>query len=570
MARQRHSLQNIYIAQPKRQKGMALLMLAFILGLAVTATIIKSMNSNTVRAAQEKNTARVLADAKAALVAWAVNHPNVPGMLPYPDRNNDAGRYDGLSDCPGGATNYSHLIGQLPWKAGDYNDCNTLISGLGYEFKDSSGEHLWYAVSRNLVHNYSPTSDPIINPGIIDAPTYPWMIVLDKHGNVVSNRVAAVIIAPGGSIGDQDRSGGIAGASEYLDNFKIGTSIYSNTGYTMPDEDWVMGEDMRSVPDSDATYEHPYYFNDKLIYITIDELMAAVEKRAAGELSKALTAYKSNISHPYFPYAAPLGSSNSYSCQDSNLKGMLPVTAGGSTVTCSCASSTNCTCNFGSITSVSYKRSGSSTWSASNISGLCTRPSSQTCTCTGAGFCKNTSGSINFTCDSAGNCTTNTTGTYTFAGAFKTATVTTSTGSCSYSCGSSTVTCNGSGSFSSPSCSIPTFTGFPAWITTNKWQDYFYYELSSNCTSTNHANCSTATPQLTVGLKTGVQSLLVSTGKSITSPPYASKGSAQSRPSCSINDYLDSAENTDGNLVYDARNTPRTSSYNDQIFIVSP
>jgi hypothetical protein len=111
----------------------------------------------------------------------------------------------------------------------------------------------------------------------------------------------------------------------------------------------------------------------------------------------------------------------------------------------------------------------------------------------------------------------------------------------------------------------------PTWFTNNNWQDHIYYIVSSNCTSTG-TNCTTATPQLTVGSTSGVRALLIAPGSRITVTPYAiSKGSAQqARPSADITDYLDSTENTNGDMIFDAVNTHRTSNYNDQMTIVAP
>jgi hypothetical protein len=527
--------------------------------LALTTYIIHALNNSTIQTERNKKTFDALAQAKSALIGWSVNHPNLPGMMPFPDRNGD-GDYDGKSDCYSGAFSYSFLLGQLPW-AGQTNPCVTPQTGLGVDIRDGSGERLWYAVSRNLVRNYQTSTDPVINPGKINTPTYPWMIVLDKRGNVISDRVAAVIIAPGPPLDNQDRSGGIANPTEYLDSFQIGAATYSNKTYSLiPDEDFVIGEDSSAVRSDDTSYQQPYRFNDKLVYITIDELMAEIEKRVAGEAKTALKSY--NTAHGFFPYAAPLGTSSGYSCQDNNLLGMLPTGPSGSALSCSCASGSSCSCPFSMISSVAFKRSGTSTWSVT--SGACTRtPTTQSCTCTGLGFCRNTTGSRRFDCNAAGNCTvTNATGTLTFNGAFTTASVSSYTGGCSYDCSTKVVTCNAAGTFSSATCSDPAFNSFLTslpWFTANNWQDYLYYQLSR------------ATPTLTVGSITGVQALLAATGRPIATAPYAvSKGSAQNRPSCSVNDYLDSVENANADLVFDAGNTARGSKYNDQVFIVAP
>jgi hypothetical protein len=44
----------------------------------------------------------------------------------------------------------------------------------------------------------------------------------------------------------------------------------------------------------------------------------------------------------------------------------------------------------------------------------------------------------------------------------------------------------------------------------------------------------------------------------------------QNRPSLSLLDYLDSTENTDGNLQFEAFNKKKSLNYNDQPFIVAP
>jgi len=88
-------------------------------------------------------------------------------------------------------------------------------------------------------------------------------------------------------------------------------------------------------------------------------------------------------------------------------------------------------------------------------------------------------------------------------------------------------------------------------------------------------------PYLTVGSNTTVQALLIGTGRPVTSvagqipamatPPYAgSRGANQATPSASINDYLDSTENANGDDVYDAVGTTRNTIYNDQMIVVAP
>ncbi|CAN1543546.1 hypothetical protein MCEKH45_01897 [Methylophilaceae bacterium] len=574
------------------QQGAALILMVFILTLVVLAYTVKSLNGNDFRAKEATNTSQALAEAKAALMSWSINHPNTPGLMPYPDRNADAGGYDGLSDCPGGTTLYSHLIGRLPWKNADYDNCNVMLNGLGKEFLDGSNEPLWYAVSKNLVHIYSPTSDPIINPSMIDNPPYgAWMSVYDKNGQLVSNKVAVIIFAPGLPISGQDRSGGKADATNYLDTFDLqsGGGTKSNRTYSSANEDFYIGEDTRGVRSDNTVYQQPYYFNDKLVYITIDELMAEVEKRAAGEAKRVLQNYYTNssvgTSTKFFPYAAALGSSsNPNQCVEGNLQGLLPtITATPYACTygytTSPAPNNNVACSFSTVSSISFTRS-SGTYGGS--SGACTLTNNNaTCRCTGVGNCKTSGGTVRFSCNACGVCATTATSPTSSSGKGRFSFTSTGTFS-STSNGSLTLSNDSSGTFTLNSCADPALStsasGLPAWFTSNGWHNYIYYAVSSNCTSS-ATNCTTATPQLTVGSKAGVRSLLIASGKSIIASPFASsKASAQSaRPSCDVKDYLDSAQNTNvnlvnggGDLVYDAINSPRGASYNDQMFIVAP
>lgn len=115
---------------------------------------------------------------------------------------------------------------------------------------------------------------------------------------------------------------------------------------------------------------------------------------------------------------------------------------------------------------------------------------------------------------------------------------------------SGNVVCNAAGSFT---IGLKEST----WFKTNLWQDYFYYQWSPAA-------------NLQVGGKVGISALLIATGSAIVALPPAIKGSPQLRPSNNILDYLDSAENTDGNLIFDATNKQKASNYNDQTYIVAP
>jgi hypothetical protein len=127
----------------------------------------------------------------------------------------------------------------------------------------------------------------------------------------------------------------------------------------------------------------------------------------------------------------------------------------------------------------------------------------------------------------------------------------------------------GSGSASRVSCVDTVFntgsSSLPAWIMANKWYDYFYYANSET------GRGPIAVKPLTVGARSNIDAMLIGTGRPIIAPNIAvSKGANQIRSSCSLNDHLDSLENTSINLVFDAITSPRTQNYNDHSYIVAP
>lgn len=548
-------------SRPKaKQKGAVVILMAFIIGLGVLAYLLNAFDPARLRLEQDKRTMQSLNAAKQALIAWAVSHPTNPGQFPYPDRREVVSpNYDGKSDCPPSGTafnlpgSYALFLGQLPISGQDA-PCESPLLGLSEELRDAQGNRLWYAVSRNLVHHYEflladPNSNPIINPSIVDSPTYPWLRMLDRNGVLISDRVAVVIIAPGNALAGQNRTGVAPTANQYLDTFTIGATNYSNANYVMPNEDFIIGQDSRDVTEADMSVIKPYYFNDKLIFITIDELIAAITSRASGEASKLLNQYRAK--NGQFPYASNLGATfNNHNSSGISTKGMLPIDV---TDACSCSSAANCSCSFQPILSVTlYRNAG--TWDTAEDLGFCSSAASpKNCTCTGAGSCSRFG--TNFSCTNLGNCTHNLPSTplneYTYKlnnhADFNNATL-----GCAIVTDTlprDTAECNDMGNFT---------IGLrePDWFKKNLWQDYFYYEWSPAA-------------NLQVGGKTGVGALLISTGAMLASTE-AQPLVLQSRPSININDYLDSIQNTNNDLVFDATNRQKSNNYNDQAYIVMP
>lgn len=172
----------------KRQRGAALMVILLIAGVLAAFFAVRALNgANTER---DKVTAAALAQAKDALIGFAVTYRDthidqVFGYLPCPDIDMN----DGVSDSCG-ATEVT-MVGRLPWRT------------LGIPpLRDSAGECLWYAVSGRvkdnpmwLQFNWDVTGQ---------------FIVVDSDGTTLAggtphNQPFAVVFAPRAVVGSQTR-----------------------------------------------------------------------------------------------------------------------------------------------------------------------------------------------------------------------------------------------------------------------------------------------------------------------------------------------------------------------------
>ena len=462
------------------QKGATLILMVVILALAASAYAIKVFNVSSINARQDVEASRILADAKATLLGYTfgrVGGGERPGNMPYPDRlltpietppANGPPNYDGQADsCVGSGINMI-CLGRLPWQT-----IGMAISNPSQN--DPLGVMPWYAVSANLVDTTCFTA---LNPSILNAttcsgvaPLHPWLTVRDSKGNIISNRVAIVLILPNQPLGGQTRpSLPLGDVANYLD------SVVVPAGCTAPcvpgtydnadlDNDFIMASGLTSANTDQNDQNLASTINDKILFITIDEFVTELTKRAAGEVRLVLNGYKNK--NGLFPYAAPLGSSgNNFIFSATSTTGMLPIDG---TDKCVCASSTSCSCGYGLVNSVAHTRTSGGNYTVQ--SGLCVR-SSRTCTCTGDGQCRNTSGSHTFTC-TGGNCIFSGTGVsqlFTYTPRNTHGNIASASTGCSLA--GNNATCNAAGSFN-------VGLNVPTWFKTNLWQDYFYYHQST-------------------------------------------------------------------------------------------
>ncbi len=270
----------------KKQSGAALILFLVALIMAAGYAFYRSSNVSAPRIQQDAKLAATLARAKEALIARAVTDPNRPGSLPCPDLITNS---VGLSNIPGdGKADFFTMtlcpsyVGWLPWVTLDLP-----------ELTDDTGTRLWYVLSPELRDDDS--AQPINSDRAL---------TLKLDGT--ADGIAALIIAARAPLGTQARPSN--NPADYLDG-------ENGNG---DDNTYISG------PASPT-------FNDMVVAITRQELMAAVEKRVANELKTCLeqhAAATANTAHTY-PWPAPL-SSSAFRGTAGSMFGQVPSTQPGS------------------------------------------------------------------------------------------------------------------------------------------------------------------------------------------------------------------------------------------------
>jgi hypothetical protein len=238
-----------------KQHGAVLMIMLMIMIVGIAAILVNSLSSATLKNARQKNTAAALAQAKDALIGFAITYrdthtisPQVNGYLPCPDIA--GGLTEGTAELSCGLQDVS-VIGRLPWATLD-------LSIL----RDGDGECLWYAVSGTYKDN--PKT------GLMNWDTNGQFQAYAPDGTtLLSNQVVAVIFAPGAPQSGQDRSdttapvcGGNYTATSYLDK---------DTGHSNIDNsDVATGKFIQGT--SGGTV------NDQMLFITQQDIWNAIKK----------------------------------------------------------------------------------------------------------------------------------------------------------------------------------------------------------------------------------------------------------------------------------------------------
>ncbi len=272
-----------------------------LLVMGATTIFVSSLNSRTVQIERDQKTAEVLAQAKEALIGFAVsvalNNSSAtprPGDLPCPDTN-DNGEAESACGNAAGDTGQALRLGRLPWKT------------LGLpDLRDGNGERLWYAVSNNFKRN---TRTAILNsdtPGTISVRTSDGNL---QHDGSSTTGAVAILIAPGVVLQRADKtvpqdrsSAGLNAADNYLD-IALGED---NANFV---DSQTNGFIQGNIKDANGNL----LVNDRILVLTQNTIMQAIQRRVAGEVVKDLNYYYSINS--YYPRPA---ASNDPQCVGNN------------------------------------------------------------------------------------------------------------------------------------------------------------------------------------------------------------------------------------------------------------
>lgn len=290
----------------RRQNGAALLALAALMVLGTTWVLVSAFSSAGRGAAHTAHNARVLADAKAALIAWvAANAFETaeanPGRLPCPQAWGDVGSpNEGRA-----AASCANPTGWLPWRT------------LGLPaMLDASGRQIWYVVSPGW---HLPKSGATLT---VNSNT-PGQLTLDGRPAV------ALLIAAGPALtaapnAAQLAAGCIARAQSAALNVPPNPRDFLEC---------TSGTAFRSgVVDNAA---NPV-FNDQVVAISTADLLPALEAAIAKRIERdivpplksvyATAAWGLSAATPVFPFAAPFSDPGTSSFQGAagTLQGLLP------------------------------------------------------------------------------------------------------------------------------------------------------------------------------------------------------------------------------------------------------
>ena len=537
------------------QKGIALVIFAFLVGLAVTGLGIKFLSGGGFKIQQSVKSTQALAEAKAAVIGNVISGQSGTSTGQFPC-SEDVALIGNVAEgqALGGCSNTVTSIGRFAWRT----------MGTG-DLRDGNNDKVWYALSAGF--RGAPINSDTISQLSLDG---------------VQNQAVALLFSPGTVLPSQSRPTPTSSSPPVVSN-------YLETENSDADNDFITGA-------STAT------FNDKLLTIKADDIFPVLEKRVLGEFKNYLNTYKAVWGA--FPFPAQFGNPTTatYVGSSALTGGFLPISntnpttawdisttptpvvfwpAGNSGSSLPCTFRTNTTggtypngrirCE---ITISSYNSANPPVFSiagAVNNIGLkfydgftdISSTSSndvRVTTRSGTATVASTSRAVSHSLDTSGNATVTFTGVLANTGTVRIEFRQTPQLSNWVLAATNHYLLGGSSG--------------------NNWHHLIYYKVATpflpggsatcgaSCLSVNAIN---VTPNTTLN---GNHALLMSAGRRLDitnvrpSPTYSVSNPAQTRPgSPLLEDYFDSPNNVSGGLVFDSTSLPLTT-FNDQVQIV--
>jgi hypothetical protein len=293
----------------RHQQGVVLLALILVVLVGSSALLLGKLNERAQVFAREVQTQAALRQAKQALIQYAVSYPELhedsdripgPGYLPCPDQD------PGIDYIPGsGADQREDMVGETNCAESTGTTVGRLPTrDLGLDnLVDAAGERLWYAVAQEYKLNQ-------LSRHVMNSET-PASLRVDGG----AEEIVAVVIAPGAPIDGQDGRGT---ALDDLYDDPVANKTWRDVVAEYLEDDNATNTDGEFVTAPTAAGSPPACtdgslddeeikakcFNDQLITITRQELMAAVEARVANDVRAALVGYR-NVAGGAFPWLAP-------------------------------------------------------------------------------------------------------------------------------------------------------------------------------------------------------------------------------------------------------------------------
>lgn len=304
-----------------RQDGAVLLIVAGMLALALSATLLARMRGATA-AERERHDLRALAQAREALIGFATTvAPDTaakrPGDLPCPDLDNDG---DAEATCIAQA----QRLGRLPWKT------------LGIpDLRDAAGERFWYAVSARFKRNNVNACPMAGGANCLNSESNGTLTVRDSagailHDGTTNSGAIALIIAPGsvltrqGVAAPQSRSCAgdanpalctatgrcssvatpLCNPANYLD--RVGPPVRTIVGAVMSSEDnadLVEGTATNGFIQGPIRERDDIVVNDRIAIVRYADIVPALERRVAVTAQRCLDDYAASSSNR-LPWAA--------------------------------------------------------------------------------------------------------------------------------------------------------------------------------------------------------------------------------------------------------------------------